>query len=301
LDRLLAGQVFDVVVLEHLFLAELADTVKDTPVILVEHNIESEIARRRYETTTRLLHRFRNRLQWQKLLAFERNWLRRFLVCVTVSDLDAAHVQQLSPGTEVYVVPNGVDCTYFAPPEHDRAEDTVLFFGTLSYQPNTEGLIWFCDKILPRIHAAYPTIKLKIIGANPPERVIALARSPSVEIIGFVPDIRPYLWSASLSIVPLKVGGGTRLKILEALAAQCPVVSTTIGCEGLDLKPDGDLLVADEPRDFAASVVQLLENPDLRLRLACNGQRSVTARYDWAHVVSQLEVACERAIGLHPQ
>ena len=192
-------------------------------------------------------------------------------------------------------MPNGVDVGAFAPSGNQRQPATLLFFGTLNYNPNLDGLLWFCREVLPLVRNAVPDVRLEIVGKNPPPAVAALQAIPGVELFGFVPDIRTKLWSSALSIVPLHVGGGTRLKILEALAAECPVVSTTVGVEGLDLVPSRDLLVADTAADFAARVIQLLEDPSLRLQLAANGRIAIVDRYDWEALARLMESACMRA------
>lgn len=300
LQKLLQRRTFDIVAFEQLFLAELVDEVKakGIPAILVEQNVESDIARSRYTHATNPVHRLRDWVTWQKLKAFEHKWVRRFPVCMAVSDQDAARLRVVSPGTRVCVVPNGVDVRAFAGRDGLREADTLLFFGSLSYGPNVDGLVWFSQQIWPLLLKARPALKLEVVGLNPPPRVLALQRQTGVHVIGFVPDIRHKLWSATMSVVPLRVGGGTRLKILESLAASCPVVSTTVGADGLDLQDGEHLLLADTPADFANAVFALLADRDLAQKVAQVGRQQVERKYDWRQIARLFEAACIQAIDL---
>ena len=295
LRRLLSSQGFDVVVL-HLYVVELANEVEDVATILVQENVESDIARRAQTQADNPVHWLRDGLMWRKLLAFEQRWVRRFSVCVAVSERDAAMLREMSPATQVHVVPNGVDSRSFALQTNQRDAETLLFFGTLSYGPNVEGLIWFCQDVLPIVRASKPDVVLEVVGLNPPPRVAELGELPGIHVTGFVPDIRPKLWSATTCVVPVLAGGGTRLKILEALAAGCPVISTTVGAEGLELMDGKHLLIADDPKEFARDVVALLESDALRHRLAEGGRRAVAEKYDWQQIAPRLEFACAQAI-----
>lgn len=298
LRNLVKAQRFDLVVFETLYLVELADEVRDLPRVLVEQNVESEVARRAYLLAGNLVHRARDWLTWRKLFAFEQSWLSRFPACVAVSEQDAALFRRMAPKTKVYVAPNGVDTEHFSPPNDAREDNVLLFFGTLNYQPNTEGLLWFCNEVFPRVKQAKPALVLEIVGSSPPPSVSALASREGVKLVGFVPDIRRKLWSATLSVVPLLVGGGTRLKILESLAAGCPVISTTIGAEGLDLTPGEHVLIADASAAFARGIVSLLDSAELRRRLAEAGRKLVMQRYDWRRIALDFEVACVAAVKL---
>jgi glycosyltransferase involved in cell wall biosynthesis len=295
LRGLLSSQGFDVVVL-HLYVVELASEVEDVAAILVEENVESDIARRAHTQANNPVHWLRDGLMWRKLLAFEQRWVRRFSVCVAVSERDAAILREMSSETQVCIVPNGVDSRSFAPHTNQRDPETLLFFGTLSYGPNVEGLIWFCQDVLPIVRASKPDVVLEVVGLNPPPRVAELGELPGIYVTGFVPDIRPKLWSATMCVVPMLTGGGTRLKILEALAASCPVISTTVGAAGLELMDGEHFLIADDPKEFARDVVALLESDALRHRLADAGRQAVAEKYDWQEIAPRLEFACAQAV-----
>jgi len=293
LDRLLAGQAFDLIHVETLHPAQLVDRALVRRTLLAEQNIESAIQGRRFTQAGRPLSRFREWVEWRKLLRYETAQLRRFPVVVTVSEADAAQGQSLAPGTPIHVVPNGVDVGWFAPPAgHDPApRHGLLFAGTMHYGPNVDGALYFCREIWPLIRQAQPDATLVIAGARPGPEVLALGALPGVTVTGFVEDMRPYLWGAAVSVVPLRNGGGTRLKILEAMAAGSPVVSTSIGAEGLDIADDENIVLADRPELFADEVVRLLRNSERRDRLRANGRRLVEQRYDWRAIAPRLEAA----------
>jgi glycosyltransferase involved in cell wall biosynthesis len=194
-----------------------------------------------------------------------------------------------APQARTAVVPNGVDLDFFragATPAV-RAPTTLLFFGAIDYHPNTDAMLFFAREVMPLLRSRVPRVRLCIVGRRPPEAVTAL-RGPDVEVAGAVEDVRPYLERAAVVIVPLRLGGGTRLKILEALAMGKAVVSTTLGAEGLDVVPDRDLLLADDPATFAAQIRRLLDDPELAARIGAAGRRVVEARYGWGASVERL-------------
>lgn len=298
--RELVGEcTFDLAVFESLFLVELSREIGSVPALLVEQNVESDIKRRALQHASNPVHLVRDWLVWRKLRTFEQRWVRRFPVCAAVSKRDADRLREIAPQTEIHMVPNGVDVQRFAPRGISRDDNTLLFFGTLSYGPNVDALVWFCEEIWPAVREQRPRVRLEVVGLDPSARVTALDKVPGVDIVGFVPDIRSKLWSATACVVPLRTGGGTRLKILEALAAGCPVVSTSIGAEGLSVVDGAHLLVADAPPAFAQRVIDLLDSPELRQRLATNGCAIVRQEYDWSSIARLMEKACVRAVDLH--
>jgi glycosyltransferase involved in cell wall biosynthesis len=290
----------DIVHFEQLYLAELRSEARQLPAVLGEQNVEFQVIKNLQKASFNPIHKIRDELSWRKMYAFERRWIQQFPVCLAVSEQDARLFRQVSGDTEVHVVTNGVDNQAFSPQgsELGRRADNVLFFGTLNYGPNRDGIKWFCQDVWPMIRRTKPDVELEIVGIDPPPDVMALGELPGVKVTGFVPDIRQKLWSAALSIAPLRWGGGTRLKIIEALAAGCPVVSTSAGVEGLDLEDGEEILVADTADTFAQAVVDLLQHPSKRAELSAAGQRSVAAEYDWSAIVLRLEKAYARAIQL---
>lgn len=280
----------DIVHLDELYVASLEEVVEGTPCVLTETNVESKVFERKSRYIKKYTHRLSAWIEMRKLSTWERKMLHRVQACVAVSNEDAAALRLLAPNLPVTIVPNGVDTYRFKPPNNSQLERSgLLFFGNLDYQPNIDALIFFSREIFPLIQSSQPDITLTIIGPNAPASIRALGDIPGVSFIGFVEDLRPYLWRASVCVVPLRSGGGTRIKILESLAAGCPVVSTALGAEGLILQDGQDLLFADEPGDFARTVLDLLNNSELRHRLAIAGTRTVEKRYDWKVITPQLE------------
>jgi glycosyltransferase involved in cell wall biosynthesis len=290
----------DVVHFEHLYLVELLSAIGDLPAVLSEQNVEFESIKRLRDMAKHPLHRARDHLAYKRMLAFETRWVRRLPVCLAVSEQDATLLRAFAGATEIHLVPNGVDSQSFSPPGngYERSSSNVLFFGTLNYGPNRDGIIDFCRNIWPAVHTARPDATLEIVGINPPSDVLDLGRLPGVTVTGFVTDIRPKLWSATISVVPLHWGGGTRLKILEALAAACATISTSMGAEGLALRDQEEIVIADTHNEFAQSVVDLLANPRKRAMLSVAGQRAVATKYDWGPIARRLEAAYLRAIEL---
>jgi polysaccharide biosynthesis protein PslH len=231
------------------------------------------------------LRRLYNRLEAAKLKRDELAACRRASAVLTTSDVDRATLAPEVAGVPIRVVPNGVDTSYFMPTGPGGAGEPVdpacvLFTGAIDYHPNTDGVRYFHAEILPRIHTAAPEAVFTVVGKDPPAHIRALG-GPRVVVTGAVPDVRPWMRRGAVAVVPLRVGGGTRLKILEAMASGRAVVSTTIGCEGIEVTPGENILVADTPADFADAVVRCLRDPGLRARLGRRGRALVERRYRW--------------------
>lgn len=215
---------------------------------------------------------------------------------VTVSRADRDALRRDARGVAAEVVPNGVDLERFVPspaPEDDRPPSAV-FVGKMDYRPNVDAVRWFCAEVMPLVRRASPDFRFVICGSRPTAAVRALDRIPGVSVLGRVPDTRPYLREAALAVVPLRAGSGTRLKVLEALALGRPVVSTTLGCEGLDVVDGRHVVLADSAAGFADRVVGLLARPTERERLARAGRRLAEDCYGWPAIVNRLEQIYER-------
>jgi sugar transferase (PEP-CTERM/EpsH1 system associated) len=302
LARLLAEQPpYDALVCDFLVPAVNLPARVPCPTVLFTHNVEAEIWRRHAETEGRAWRRALLRSQWRRMLRFEARTLARFDLVLAVSEADRETFARLYGArlrAPVRVIPTGVDAGYFAAAA-DLPFDPyrLAFTGSMDWLPNEDAVLYFCREILPRIRRAEPRVTLSVIGRNPTPAVRRLAEQvPGIEITGRVDDIRPYVARASLSIVPLRIGGGTRLKIYEALAMGRPVVSTAVGAEGLPLVPGRDLAIADDPAAFAAAVVGLLADPAARQRMAGAARRLVAERYDWSAVAGTLEEAIRAAV-----
>ncbi len=219
---------------------------------------------------------------------WEARYAERFDHCVVVSTAEHELLKTANPRLRVSLVENGIDTQLCQPLEEASSGNVLLFVGSLMYPPNVDAVLFFCDSILPRIRQEVPDAKLLVVGHHAPSRIQTLAARHDVTVAGQVPDMKPYYQQARLSVVPLRAGGGTRIKILEAMACGRPVVSTSLGCEGIHAIDEEHLLIADTPAEFAARVVEALKNRELRERLSRNARKLVESRYDWSLMAQRL-------------
>ena len=292
-DAQLDGGGFDRIVCDFLVPAVNLRPALPCPSILFTHNVEAEIWRRHAENARGAPARALYRQQWRRMQRFEGRTLARFDRILAVSDADRDTFRQLYPAearAPIDVVPTGVDTSFFTPtPEAFLRPKHLAFVGSMDWMPNEDAVLFFCREILPRVRRAEPDVTLSIVGRSPTPAVRRLAQEAGVEVTGTVDDVRQHLGPACATIVPLRVGGGTRLKIFEAMAAGKAVVSTTIGAEGLPTESGRHLLIADGADGFADAVVQVLRDPDLRRRLEREARTLVTRHYDWAAAATHLE------------
>jgi sugar transferase (PEP-CTERM/EpsH1 system associated) len=254
--------------------------------------------RRSLELLTKPTHRLWRTIEAWKVARYERQVIRQSDLYVVASEREAQWVRRVVPEARVAVISNGVDTECFKPqPETGPDSHTLLFVGTLSYEPNADAVQWFCREIYPRIRTRVPEVKLLIVGRDPPLTLRSLEQIAGVTITGWVEDVRPYLAQSTVVIVPLRNGGGTRLKILEALAMGKAVVSTSIGAEGLDVTHGQNILIADTPDAFAQAVVQLLCSETLRQKLGENGRQLVEHYYEWGSIADRLDRAYRQVVG----
>lgn len=298
LRALLAERPFDLIVCDFLPPAVNLPRHLPCPAVLFTHNVESEIWRRHAETKSSPAARALYAMQHRRMLRYEGGALRRFDGVLAVSDADRETFARLYPGAvkrPVQVVSTGVDTDYFAPPAvrspQSAVRNELIFTGSMDWLPNEDAMLFFCRDILPLIRAGEPGVRLTIAGRAPTPAVKKLADDAAVTVTGRVDDVRPYMKDAAVYIVPLRIGGGTRLKIFEAMAMGKAVVSTTVGAEGLPVTSGEHVVLADDPRAFAATVVGLMRNPERRARLEAAARALVVERYDWSAVAGELESA----------
>lgn len=291
--RLAAGDAFDTVYFNHLDAAiYLPDVPAGALKVLDEHNVVTNQVKSIAVADGNPLRRMLLRRDAQRVARHEAAVARQMDLCLTCSAMDADALRKLGVSRRIVVVPNGVDTEYFTPPS-SRGESSytpaVIFVGTLDYEPCERGVWYFCNSILPLIRRACPALRFVVVGRNPSARIRALATSdPLVELTGRVEDVRPFMARAQVCVVPLLSGSGTRLKILEAMAAGLPVVSTAIGAEGIEAESGRHLWIADEPQEFCARVVQLLQEPEQAGRVRVAARELVEAKYSWHAVVPLL-------------
>jgi glycosyltransferase involved in cell wall biosynthesis len=290
--KLTAQHSFDAIVCDFLFPAiNLPDLARAT---LFQHNVEATIWERHSSNASTFAHRLYFGLQARRMLAYEGRVCALVGAVVAVSPNDAQTMRRLYRVSRVCTVPTGVDLDFFAPPPAAPRIADLVFLGSMDWMPNIDGVCWFVRDILPRIRRRRRDCSVAIVGRRPAAAVRRLAdRDPAIRVTGTVDDVRPWLWGSRLSIVPLLVGGGTRLKIFEAHAARIPVVSTSVGAEGLDLKHGVHLLIADEPEAFADACLSLLDDDDARRRLADAAWNLVSSSFSW-ETVSKVFEGCLR-------
>ncbi len=240
--------------------------------------------------------------QWRRLRRYERGLAGFFDLALAVSAGDRETLRRLNPALPVELVPNGVDTEYFRRAAFPRPTNTapyILFTGTLDFRPNVDAISWFVREIWPMVRAAQPDLRLCVVGQRPAPVVQALGATSGVEIVGPVADVRPWFADAAAYVLPMRVGGGVRLKLLEAWAMEVPCVTTSLGAEGVeDFRPGRHALVADQPRDFAEQVARLLADPGLGQTLAAAGRHLVNERYDWAPIIERMHEAWARHLAL---
>lgn len=314
---LVATEPFDVVHIGGLELAPAGLAIVSAarradrhPAALVfdEHNAEYLLQRRVFENELRLggspVGAAYSLLQWRKLQRYEARIARRADEVVAVSEADRQAIIKLAPGASVSVVPNAIDLADYLATGRPRElawPPVVLFTGKMDFRPNIDAVVWFCRRVFPLVRLIRPDARFQIVGRDPVEAVRRLADLPGVEVIGPVENDRQYLSAAAVFVVPMRAGGGVRIKILQAMAAGVPLVATTLGYEGIAATPGHELVVADEPAEFARAVVDLLNvSPDntesRQTELMIERARSlVAARYDWRMLTEPLDVIYRRA------
>ena len=230
---------------------------------------------------------------------YEARACRQARLTVAVSEADRTLLAANAPGADIRAIPTGVDASYFHPNGTAEKPARLVFTGSMDWYPNEDAIIHFMEAILPRLRRRIPGLTIAVVGRNPSERLKALGAAKGVQITGTVDDVRPYVAEAAVYVVPLRIGGGTRLKIFEALAMGKAVVSTSVGAEGLPMTPGQHFLQADSPEDFAKAVLALLEDVPRRRAIGEAGRRLVEARYSWAQVGREFERLCEEVASPH--
>lgn len=266
------------------------------PLAVTHHSVESDLLRSRARRMALPPVRAYVRYQAALMEAVEQRVCREVDLNVMMSDIDADKLRALVPGVRTTIVPNGVDITYFSPREGPGELGRVLFLGPTYMYPNRDAIEWFIASMWEAVCAAVPGARLHLVGKNTPGDRKRFENCQAVQCHGYVTDVRPHLAAAACSVVPIRVGGGTRLKILDAWAAGTPVVSTSVGCEGLAVEDGTNILVRDDPDAFASAVIQVLRDPGLQLRLAAAGRRTVEQLYSWSAIGDRLIEAYQKLL-----
>lgn len=287
--ELVATETFDLVHYEMFHTAQF-HTETLLPGLLSQQNVDSAIWRRLCSETANPFYKF---AYWTQQLAFqryERVLSPKFDAVTCTSDIDAAVFQRHTARDAIEIIPNGVDITHYQPDFSSEVSAHLIYIGSMDWYPNEDAVGFFTDEVLPRIQERVPDVRFSIVGGNPSARVQKLAEREGVVVTGRVPEIKPYFAEATVFVVPLRIGSGTRLKILEALAMGKAIVSTSVGAEGLDLKDGEEIFIADEPTVFADAVTRLLTDASLRRRIGENGRARVERDYDWRRIGEKLHL-----------
>ncbi|MBI5303618.1 MAG: glycosyltransferase [Chloroflexi bacterium] len=265
------------------------------PTILSLYDVESNYSHQMYAKSGWRPYKFVYGLEWLKTWLYERQIVRSFQTIAVVSPQDAVAIQKMHPAAQVLYVPNGVD-THIRVPLSEMCGDAILFVGNFDYAPNVEGLWYFYEEIWQKIRA-HVDARFLLVGRNPPRQFFEISQSdPSVEIAANVPDVRPYYAQARVCVVPLQSGEGTRLKILEAFNLGIPVVSTSIGCEGLDVVDGESLMIANDSDTFARNVIGLFQNRTQAEAMVAKARMLVENRYDWNTIGCNYQAELERLV-----
>jgi sugar transferase (PEP-CTERM/EpsH1 system associated) len=303
LEHLLNDQDFDVVQVESIHLMSylpIAQEARKRPVVICDwHNVESELMRRYSQREPGRLRRAYASRTAQLMSEFEKRALRDFDAHIAVSQRDAERLRAIHPDARIFVIENGVDTDFYSPRQanHESRARRIVFVGSMDYHANIDGAVNFARQVWPHLRERQPNLIFTIVGKDPAPEVRDLAQIPGIEVTGTVDDVRPFYREASAAVVPLNVGGGSRLKILEAMAAGVPVVSTTQGAEGLQVRHDENILIADTNEQLVAAITSVVEIKTRHDELSAAGRELVSRRYDWSSLGNALYSVYEKLLG----
>lgn len=293
----LASGDFDLCIADFLVAVPNVPLQKVTPVVFFAHNVEHMIWKRLGANEKRPWFKFLLEIEWRKMRRYEARACREANLTIAVSEQDRELLAANSPGARVYAMPTGVDVGYFTADGTPEEPLQLVFTGSMDWHPNEDAMLYFMHKILPAVRRELPGVRLTVVGRNPGKRLLQAAKAADVAVTGTVDDVRPYMSAAPVYVVPLRIGGGTRLKIFEALSMCKAVVSTSVGAEGLPLIPGEHYVQADDAAAFAAAIVALLRDPGRRTALGLAGRSLTQMRYSWPQVTREFAAFCEAALG----
>lgn len=281
IKELISENNIDLVHVDMLPLAVYLNEFGNFKKVLVNHNVESIRLYRWFKTESNFIKKYFLGLQWLKLKAFERAVIEKFDACVVVSEVDQQLLKEIGVTNKLFIVPNGTDTNFFKPSEKKTVDNSIIWIGHMDVHTNKDAVLYFWQDIWPVLQKKHPQSQMVFVGTSPPKEIKEAAqKDDSVTVTGFVDDIRPYLADASVVVVPIRIGSGTRLKILDAMACGKAIVSTTIGCEGLDVSDGENIAIADGPEEFALRTIDLLKNIKMRNEMEKNA-RKLALTYDW--------------------
>jgi glycosyltransferase involved in cell wall biosynthesis len=296
-ENLLAKEHFDLLFCDFLHTAVPMLRSSFRPKIVFEHNAEFQLRKRKWQVERNPLRKMVFGTEWKKTRPLEAQVCRSFDHVLTVSDEDQQTIRREFGVNHISTLPTGVDTDFFRPGGIPSVPGRLVFGGSMDWDPNEDGVLWFLQNVYPLIRQALPNVSLVVVGRAPSPRFRAIAaKAPAVEVTGTVPDVRPYLSQAEVVVVPLRIGGGTRIKIPEAMAMAKAVVSTPIGAEGLPFQDGKQIRLAEQPRDFADAVIELLKRGSLRKAMENAARKEVVANHGWETVVDKVEEVLDRLV-----
>jgi polysaccharide biosynthesis protein PslH len=293
LAKLVTDGKYDVIVCDFVFAAKVVPWQTAPRKVLFTHNVEATIWKRHADVTSNPLLRKVYAREYKRMLWAEKHYLSLADHVLTVSDVDRDFFSGFVEKSKITTIPTGVDTEFFTPKPAQEQPQQLVFTGSMDWMPNEDGMLYFCNEVLPKIWRHCPKAEVWIVGRSPSPRIQALAADARIKVTCRVDDVRPYVAAGTVYIVPLRVGSGTRLKIFEAMAMGKAVVSTTIGAEGLPVRHDENILLADKPDDFANSVVTLLRDQAQRSRLGAAGRKMVEENFSWVSISKFVATAIE--------
>jgi glycosyltransferase involved in cell wall biosynthesis len=295
--RALDTNSYDLVHFDTIGLAPYRGLAGRTPALLTHHNIESHMMMRRAENSRGVLAREYFRCEGRRLQAIEAGIAEQFAAHITCSELDSARFRECVPDANIVVIPNGVDCEFFTSANVPTRPNSLVFVGTMNWYPNVDAMMFFLGEVWPLLKRRVPAATLDIAGSNPPESLTRLAGSlADVRVHGYLPDVRPLIDSASVFICPIRDGGGTKLKILDAFAMGKCVIAHPVACEGIDVTDKTDVILASTPAEFVAEIARLLANDGARRAIGGAARRLVTEQYSFERIGERFNSALEEVV-----
>jgi sugar transferase (PEP-CTERM/EpsH1 system associated) len=291
------AQEFDLLVCDFLQPTLNVKNITHLPSLLFQHNVESMIARRHFESAKNPVSRLFWWVQWQKMKRYETETCAKFDGIVAVSEQDKDLLEREFAAKNVFTIPTGVDTEFFSPNEDAVEKDSLVFTGSMDWLPNEDAILFFAREIIGKIKLQVPGVRLAVVGRNPSRRLVnELKQYPEIEVVGWVNDVRPFISKHALYIIPLRIGGGTRIKVYEAMAMGKAVVSTAVGVEGLPVTTDENVVIADDPESFARAVIELLQNRQMRIRIERAAREFVDKNVSWDTAAESFSEICRRLV-----
>ena len=288
LEKLLAEEDFDLVHVHLIRMAQYQPSLRGLPTLLDLMDAVSDYLKSSLALIRNPLKRLLTHVDWRRMQRYEQT-LADFDTCLVCSTKDQLSLQRSVPDAVVDVTVNGVDLETFRPVDVEREPDSIIYTGNMTYQPNVDGAVYLCKEILPLVAERVPGVHLYLVGQKPPRAIQKLAADPRVTVTGFVEDLNEWYAKCMVSVCPIRMGAGTLNKVLEPMATGTPVVSTTFGVAGLGVTDEREVLLADDPPEFAAAVARLLREPDTRKRIAANARQHILANHDWESIAARYD------------